>query len=175
MKSSSSAPYAESLRRRWKPELRILGVDAATTCGDRQLCICVVTRGPLLVDGSFVLWWDLNDAASLARGIKSSPFYRELAAVVVSNNLPLKGRVNEVALALEKPVLLIAGHGDDVLECSGISLEEAVSLVKALRGPFGIEALRLALLLAPLARVLHETWKSLNQARKGEKSPYGAH
>lgn len=157
--------------RKWKPELRILGIEAAVTCNGRQLCVCAVSRGPLLIDGSFVLWWDVNDVVSLAQGIKSSPFYKELAVAVVSNSLPLKGRTGEAALALSKPVLLIAGPGHSVIECSGMSLEEAVRLLRMFQGPQGIEALRIASLLVPLARALYEAWKNLSQpCRRGEST-----
>lgn len=156
-------------RRKWKPELRILGIEAVTTCGSRQLCVCVVSRGPLLIDGSFTLWWSVNDATSLAQGIKSSQFYKELAAVVVSNSLPLEGRTSEVASILSKPVLLATGPDGKVIECSGMGLGEAVYLLKVFQGPQGVEALRIASLLAPLARALYEAWKNLNQPHKGEE------
>ena len=153
--------------RKWKPEVRIVGVEAAGVRGDYQLCVCVVVRGSSWIDGSFTLWWRVSDVASLVRGIKSSPFYEELTAVVFSSSLPLRGRVHEVASSLEKPALLVAGVEGSLVECSGLSVEEAESLLRTCRGPFGVEALRLASLLAPLAKALYDAWKPLNLALQG--------
>ncbi|MCX8204281.1 MAG: hypothetical protein N3H31_01305 [Candidatus Nezhaarchaeota archaeon] len=165
--------FPPSHSKRWKPEIRILGVEAAATCKGRQLCICVVSRGPLLIDGTFALLWNMGDADSLAQGIKSSPFYKELAAVLFSSSLPLMGRLNEVAVILKKPALLVTRLSGSIVECSGMSSERAASLIKTLRGPLGIEALRIALLLAPLVKSLHEDWKSLNQPYGKERDYHG--
>lgn len=140
--------------------MRILGVDVAVAEGASQLCACVVTRGSLWVDGAFVLRWRVDEVSSLAAEIKASRFYEELTAILLSSCLPLHGKLNDLFRLLQKPVLMVsADHECKLSEYAGLSVEEAKALLRTCKGPFGVEPLRLASLLAPLVKSLYKAWK----------------
>ncbi len=145
-----------------KPEVRVLGIEAALTVNEDQLCVGVVTRGSKWVDGSFIIKWRVSDLASLAFEIKSCPYYKELAAVVLSSQVPVHGNLIQFSEMLNRPVLMVSTSPvPSMVDHAGLSKDEAEALLKACVSPRGVEPLRLAALLAPMARALYEAWKPL--------------
>lgn len=139
--------------------MRVLGVEAIPLNEYTQLCTCVVSRGSQWLDGSFSFTWRKDDLASLASKLRSNPFYKELTAMIFSGSTSLKGRLNEVYRLIGKPSLLVASVKGGLIEHAGLTLDEALSLLKTCQGPFGLEALRLASSLAPMAKALYIAWQ----------------
>ncbi|RLF08579.1 MAG: hypothetical protein DRJ69_06120 [Thermoprotei archaeon] len=142
--------------------MRVLGVEAALTVDEDHLCIGVVTRGSKWIDGSFIIKWRVGDLAGLAFEVKSCPYYKELAAVVLSSQVLIHGDLARLSEMLSRPVLMVStSPTPSVIKYAGLSKGEAEALLKACVSPRGVEPLRLAALLAPMVRALYEAWKPL--------------